>query len=233
MSVSRYLAGGVGACYLPGVGRSSSDRLRKPRGRYHHGELREALVATALRVVAEEGVDALSLRDLARRLGVSHAAPAHHFPDRTALLVELAGQGFLRLSRALEAAAGGERPRAGRLVLATRAYVRFALEHPAYFRVMFGPHVGELPRASEHVIGAAMGGYQVLERGVEELVGPGDPARLEDLTLLAWSLLHGAVTLFLDGPLALQAPRLASRAAFEAWVERAVATLRDLLAGQP
>lgn len=200
-------------------------RLRKPRGRYHHGDLREALVATALRIVAEEGVGALTLRDLARRLGVSHAAPAHHFPDRAALLVALAGEGFVRLRAALaKAAAFAGRERGARLVAVGRAYVAFALDDPGAFRVMWGPHLTEIPRPPAAVAGAAEGGYRVLEEAVVDLVGAGDP-RVGPLAFAAWSLLHGACTLFLDGLLQRQLPELVKRATFETWVERAVGAL--------
>lgn len=205
-------------------------RLRKPRNRYHHGDLRSALVSTALRIVEEEGVEALTLRDLARRLGVSHAAPAHHFPDRASLLVALAGEGFLRLAEALaKGAAAAGRGRGARLLAAGRAYVAFALDDPGSFRVMFGPHVAGLPRAPAPVGRAAEDGYRVLAEAVEELVGPGDP-RAAPLTFAAWSLLHGACTLFLDGLLPRQLPELAERRAFEAWIERSLAALADGLA---
>ena len=201
---------------------NATGRLRKPRGRYHHGNLRQALVSRALRVIAEEGVEALSLRDLARRLGVSHAAPAHHFPDRTALLVALAGDGFVRLGAALSAA---ETPVAReRLAAAGRAFLGFALDHPGYFRAMFGPHVAELPRAPEEVVRAAEAGYGVIVRGVEGLVGAGD-TRLPYLSFAAWSFLHGAATLFLDGLIPLQVPELSSRATLQLWVDRALASL--------
>src|SRR5512144_1083100 len=124
-------------CYPVGVSEERTHRLRKPPGRYHHGELRNALLTTALRIVAEEGVAALTLRDLARRLGVSHGAPAHHFPDRASLLAALAGEGFLQLSETLASATvDPARGRAARLRAAGRAYVAFALDHPGSFRVM-------------------------------------------------------------------------------------------------
>jgi AcrR family transcriptional regulator len=207
-----------------------SHRLRKPSGRYHHGELRSALLTTALRIVAEEGVAALTLRDLARRLGVSHAAPAHHFPERASLLAALAGEGFLRLSQTLDSATVDTgRGRAATLLAVGRAYVAFALEHPGSFRVMFGPHVAELPRAPTAVARAAEDGYAVLQRAIEELVGAGDP-RVGPLTFAAWSLLHGACTLFIDGLLARQRPELAIRSVFEAWMEQALGALASGLA---
>jgi AcrR family transcriptional regulator len=181
----------------------------------------------ALRVVAEQGVGALSLRDLARRLGVSHAAPAHHFPDRTSLLVALAGEGFARLATSLAAGAAAAGPvRGERLLAAGRAYLAFALEHPGHFRVMFGPHVAGLPRAPADVARAAQAGWRVIEEAVEELVGAGDPL-VPHLSFAAWSLLHGAATLFLDGLLRLQIPELGARPALEAWVEQALRSLLE------
>lgn len=200
-------------------------RLRKPRARYHHGDLRSALLATALQVVAEEGVEALTLRDLARRLGVSHAAPAHHFPDRASLLAALAGDGFLRLAAALEGGvARAGRARGARLASAGRAFVGFALDHPGAFRVMFGPHVAGLPRAPAEVARAAQAGFGVLEAAVRDRAGAG-AARAGPLAFAAWSLLHGACMLYLDRLLPLQLPALAERPAFEAWVERALEAL--------
>lgn len=207
---------------MPPVHSKGAGRLRKPRGRYHHGDLRPALVEAALRVVAEEGVGALNLRDLARRLGVSHAAPAHHFPDRASLLAALAGEGFARLGEALATGAAAAGPERGsRLAAVARAFLAFALDHPGYFRAMFGPHLAGLPRAPEPVARAAQAGYRVIETAVADLVGAGDP-RAPALAFGAWSLLHGAATLYLDGLLSRQVPELASRATFQAWVERAL-----------
>lgn len=101
------------------------------RRTYHHGDLRQAVLTAALDVIGTEGPAALSLRDLARRAGVSHAAPAHHFKDRTGLLTAIAAQGYDLLAEAL-ADAPDLRERGVR-------YVRFAAAHPAHFQVMFQP----------------------------------------------------------------------------------------------
>src|SRR6478736_10491603 len=103
----------------------SSDRT------YHHGDLRRAVLTAALDVIRTEGPGALSLRDLARRAGVSHAAPAHHFKDRTGLLTAIAAEGYALFADAL-ADAPDLRERGV-------AYVRFAATHPAHFQVMFQP----------------------------------------------------------------------------------------------
>src|SRR6202008_2976409 len=100
------------------------------RPTYHHGDLRAAILTEAARLVAERGADGVSLRQLAREAGVSHAAPAHHFTDRRGLFTALAAEGFSLLAEALEAARGD-------FANAALAYVRFAIEHPGHYAVMF------------------------------------------------------------------------------------------------
>ncbi|MCA9610340.1 MAG: TetR/AcrR family transcriptional regulator, partial [Myxococcales bacterium] len=105
-------------------------------GSYHHGDLRQALIDASLALIEEGGVQALSLRKAARRAGVSPGAPYHHFPSRSALLAALSIEGFTRLHAKLdEVRACCDGPEA-RLGACGRAYIAFAREHPAYFRVM-------------------------------------------------------------------------------------------------
>ncbi|WP_426364270.1 TetR/AcrR family transcriptional regulator [Streptomyces sp. E-08] len=154
------------------------------RSTYHHGELRQALLAAALDVIAAEGPGALSLRDLARRAGVSHAAPAHHFKDRTGLLTAIAAEGYELLAAGL----------AGTPELRERGvrYVRFAREHPAHFQVMFQP---ELLRADDPDLLAAKDRASAeLRTGVADLTSAPD-ARTAGIA--AWSLAHGFATLLL------------------------------------
>jgi AcrR family transcriptional regulator len=149
---------------------------------YHHGNLRTALLEQAERTIRERGVQELSLRELARVLGVSHGAPRRHFPDRQALLDALAQAGFARLGAELRAAAAsaGEDFRA-RLEAVAAAYVRFAVDDAELLELMFaGKHrepSGTLQQAAEHAFsvllelieqGQANG---VLERGEPERVG--------------------------------------------------------------
>ncbi|MGW3392119.1 TetR/AcrR family transcriptional regulator [Streptomyces cinereoruber] len=154
------------------------------RSTYHHGDLRQAVLAAALDVIAAEGPGALSLRDLARRAGVSHAAPAHHFKDRTGLLTAVAAEGYDLLAGAL----------AGTPELRERGvrYVRFAVEHPAHFQVMFRP---ELLRADDPALLAAK------ERASAELragvAGLADVPDAREAGIAAWSLAHGFATLLL------------------------------------
>ncbi|MFE3941340.1 TetR/AcrR family transcriptional regulator [Streptomyces sp. NPDC059118] len=158
---------------------------------YHHGDLRHAVLTAALDVIGTEGPGALSLRDLARRAGVSHAAPAHHFKDRTGLLTAIATEGYERFADAL-ADAPDLRERGVR-------YVRFAVDHPAHFQVMFQP---DLYRTDDPDLLAAKDRASAeLRAGVTGLpaTGRGDDARLAGVA--AWSLAHGFATLLLSGNL--------------------------------
>ncbi|MFE9726559.1 TetR/AcrR family transcriptional regulator [Streptomyces sp. NPDC005794] len=157
---------------------------------YHHGDLRRAVLTAALDVIAADGPDALSLRDLARRAGVSHAAPAHHFKDRTGLLTAVAAEGYALFADALAAAPD--------LQERGVAYVRFAAAHPAHFQVMFRP---ELHRADDPALLAAKArATEALRAGVGGLPGAvEDDARLTGVA--AWSLAHGFATLLLSGNL--------------------------------
>ncbi|MEU9675415.1 MULTISPECIES: TetR/AcrR family transcriptional regulator [Streptomyces] len=166
----------------------SSERERT----YHHGDLRRAILTAALDVIATEGPAALSLRDLARRAGVSHAAPAHHFKDRTGLLTAVAAEGYELFADAL----------AGAPDLRERgvAYVRFAATHPAHFQVMFQP---DLHRADDpDLLAARARATEALRSGVADLppAGRGEDDRLAGVA--AWSLAHGFATLLLTGNLA-------------------------------
>src|SRR5436190_20795491 len=121
---------------------STSDaRMREVirRQRYHHGNLREALVEAALALVEERGSPELTLREVARRVGVTHAAPQRHFEDGAALVAAVAEQGFLGLRAHVERVAGSSNARdpAGRLHALGVAYVRSGVQNPANFGVMF------------------------------------------------------------------------------------------------
>ncbi|WNI24366.1 TetR/AcrR family transcriptional regulator [Streptomyces sp. ITFR-16] len=158
---------------------------------YHHGDLRRAVLTAALDVIATEGPAALSLRDLARRAGVSHAAPAHHFKDRTGLLTAIATEGYTLFAAAL----------AGAPDLRERgvAYVRFAATHPAHFQVMFQPGLYRvddpaLLAAKEHASAELRAGVTGLPA-----TGRGEDPRLAGVA--AWSLAHGFATLLLSGNL--------------------------------
>lgn len=167
---------------------------------YHHGDLRRALIDTALAMVTEEGAWNFTLREVARRAGVSHAAPYNHFEDKSALLAEVAALGFESLRQALEAAARGPR-RSARQAFAgiAAAYVRFGVEHPAHWRLMFGAELAErspyptLQAASDATFAVLT---SVLERG--QASGQIRRGAVRDQALAAWSLVHGLTTLLID-----------------------------------
>lgn len=166
------------------------DGMTTIRG-YHHGDLRRTLLAAAVDVIGESGPAALSLRDLARRAGVSHAAPAHHFGDKAGLLTALAVEGFDLLADTLD--------RAGDDLLDLGvAYVRFAVDHRAHFEVMFRP---ELYRAdAPEVVAARSRAGAALRGGVSALAAPASAEPDRD-ALAAWSIVHGFATLWLAGAL--------------------------------
>ncbi len=174
---------------------------------YHHGNLRAALLETAEHALAEGGVRALSLRDLARRTGVSHAAPRRHFPDKQALLDALARDGFERLGEAMQAArdaapAGFQ----AQLAAVAGAYVRFASEHAALLELMYaGKHrpdaTDELRETADRAFAAPLG--LVAEAQTAGEVVPGDPAHV---ALVTWAAVHGLAAMANAGLLGEASP---------------------------
>jgi AcrR family transcriptional regulator len=156
-------------------------------------DLRAELLRATAEVVAESGVDEVSIRALARAAGVSHAAHRHHFASRTGLLTALAAQGHDLLAEALETAAARD------FLAVGVAYVAFARDHPGHFAVMFSP--GLLDESDPGLIGARGRSFAVLTGGVDALAAEG---RLEDAraaVVAGWSLVHGLATLALTGNL--------------------------------
>ncbi len=159
--------------------------------RYHHGNLRDVLLAAARAVLEEKGPDALSLREVAREAGVSHNAPYRHFASRDALLAALAARGFIELATALSR---GERRERG------VAYVRFALANPPLFRLMFGGSLRieahpELRQAAAAAFEALRGGFGAAGSATKSASG------LPPAPSAAWALVHGLSQLILDGHL--------------------------------
>jgi AcrR family transcriptional regulator len=177
----------------------------KRKADYHHGNLRRALIDAAVSAIAKHGVDALNLRQLAARSGVTPGAPYHHFTDRDELLAAIAEEGFGRLAAELIAgrdAAGAEA--SARLEALGRAYINFAISCPGYFRVMFhGDGKSSGPSApglrAFHLLRDAVLACQ--EAGTAPA---GDPSAL---VLTAWSAVHGFATLWVDGALPFEGMR--------------------------
>lgn len=159
------------------------------RTSYHHGDLRATILAQAAAMVAERGADGISLRELARAAGVSHAAPAHHFTDRRGLFTALAAEGWRKLAVALE----GARPA---FLEAAVAYVGFAFAHPGHYAVMFDRSL--IDSADPALKQAEAAARAELRRGVETLTDPRAETDPEAAALAAWSLVHGFVMLRLN-----------------------------------
>ena len=153
---------------------------------YHHGNLREALLERAAEVIAESGVEALTLRGLARDLGVSHAAPSAHFADRRALLCELAKVGFRLGVEAMRAGADAAGPDpVARYRALGRSYVQFARDHPSCFRAINHPEVQA--HADEELQQARAAWVATLREGVEVARASGWHPEADVETLLAFS----------------------------------------------
>lgn len=168
---------------------------------YHHGHLRRALIDAALVRIPVQGIVGLSLRALARDVGVTHAAPYRHFADKSALIAAIADEGAAALGHAMQQAMqqsapgadpggadpGGADPQR-QLRAMGQAYVRFAVSNPAYFKVMFGP-------------GQPMGEIEMLINAVRRARAQGE-ADTEHVALAAWCMVHGIATLVVDGRMA-------------------------------
>jgi AcrR family transcriptional regulator len=156
---------------------------------YHHGDLKAVILAQAAKLVAERGADGISLRELARAAGVSHAAPAHHFTDRRGLFTALATEGFGLLAAALE----GARPD---FINAALAYVRFALDHPGHYAVMFDKSLYD--DADPGLVAAEAAAGEELTHGVATISDAKAKADPAAAALAAWSLVHGFSMLWLN-----------------------------------
>lgn len=178
------------------------DRNDAARERYHHGDLRAALLEAAEQELRQHGVEGFTLRGCARRAGVSHAAPAHHFGDARGLLTALAAEGYRRFLAAQEQrkqAEGAAGPT--RLIAAGLGYVDFARAHPALFRLIFASdrpdHADpELCAAAEAAFGAQQGDVAAA-LGRERAAGPEGRALLQ----ASWAMAHGIADLLIAGRL--------------------------------
>jgi AcrR family transcriptional regulator len=154
---------------------------------YHHGDLRNTLRDAARAILEEEGLSGLSLRAVARRAGVSHAAPYRHFPNHEALLVELVTEGFAELRQSIVAAVAGPAQEIDRITAIGAAYMRFVARRPAVARLMFGT---QIPNRESHPELAAAAD-SVGEEISAALINPA-------LGIAVWSAVHGLAMLVLE-----------------------------------
>lgn len=165
---------------------------------YHHGALRQALLAAAEARLAQGGPDSLTLRAIARDVGASHTAPRNHFDDLTGLLSELAAVGFERFTSHMLAAASDQPTPMARLDAIGRAYVEFAIANPGLFQLMFRSE--RLDGARPALRDAMARAYAVLQDAVAG-AHPSDGADMTLRVTRAWSMAHGFAMLLLDGRL--------------------------------
>ena len=154
---------------------------------YHHGDLRNGLLDAARAILEEESLAALTLRAVARKAGVSHAAPYRHFPNHEALLVELSMEGFDELREAISEAAKAPGPESDKIATIGAAYMRFVAQRPALARLMFG---GQLPNRDQ---------FPALALKADSIGSEiGDALHDSDLGLAVWASVHGLAMLVLE-----------------------------------
>lgn len=170
--------------------------------RYHHGDLRRALLRSAERIIKKRGLAFVSLREVARDARVSHSAPAHHFGNKAGLLTAFAADGFARMVD-LCAAEAKKGPQTGPDILEAigRAYVRFAIDNPEHFGVMFREEL--LDASSPEFTAAADRAYELLSQALRKCVAEGylRGADLEAVGASSWAMAHGLATLWIGGRL--------------------------------
>lgn len=175
-------------------------------------DLKQRILEAAEHLLEAEGLAALSMREVARRSGVTHQAPYHHFADREAILAELVMRGFTELTARL-AQANEQISAVGRLeagIASGLAYVGYAIDHPGVFRVMFRPELCDVTRFPEAQKSGASA-YAQLERLVSEIHGAD---QVVSLAMVYWSQVHGLACLVIDGPVGVQLPGAVERRAF-------------------
>jgi AcrR family transcriptional regulator len=199
-------------------------RPTEPERRYHHGDLWRGLVDAALALIAEGELGTFSLREVARRAGVTPAAPYHHFKDKAALLAAVAEEGFVALCGRLEAALAPIPPDdlRGRFRALARAYLEFARARPAHYRVMFLPEIkSQEEHASFHA--AAERTLEVVAKQVRAAAPQASAQEVMTRTVLIWSIGHGLASLWNDGVLGQTLDLGSDRAFLNATVEQIAA----------
>ncbi len=172
------------------------------RAAYHHGDLRKSLIRNALAIIDQEGIAKLTLRKAARRAGVSHAAPAHHFNDMKGLLAAIAEEGFHEMSLLMENAAGHEKAAnpLNTLKAIGMAYIEFAVQHPSYFKIMYYPELSKIQSRFPGLEKESKNAFELLKKCMQEC-RKSSLIRAEDirnLSLFAWSTVHGLAVLAVD-----------------------------------
>ena len=188
-------------------------------------DLRRRVLDASLGLIASEGLEAFSMREVARRAGVSHQAPYHHFPDREAIMAAIVAEGFSMLAEDTRAAGEGAPDAYARLNRIGKAYLSFALAHPAHFKLMFR---SEWVKAEKHeeASACAEGAFAVLSEAIAAISKAEARPMDNPLLMMAWSLAHGLATLMLEGKVERAVGEGGDRALAEAVFDRFEAMLR-------
>jgi AcrR family transcriptional regulator len=174
---------------------------------YHHGDLRRVLIDTALQLVTEEQDWTFSLREVARRAGVSHRAPYNHFPEKLDLLAATAAVGFERLRDGMRRAMAGLDDSEALLVAICRTYLHLGLKNPALYRLMFGPALSQAGAGDRPTIARVAGAEaravleEIILHGARSgafAVSPDDPQDVALTAIAVWSATHGLTMLVID-----------------------------------
>lgn len=184
--------------------------------RYHHGDLPRALVEASIQLIEDHGPEAFTVREVARRIGVSHAAPYRHFADKRSLLAAAAAHGFNELADTAREAFESEDEAVEGFLALGRAYVRFAASHPVLFRLMFDSNPedsgGELTAAKDGAFGVLLGSVAAAQQA-----GALQPLDLLDAAITAWSTVHGFALLVIDR---VFEQRLRAIRSLDAWADK-------------
>lgn len=176
--------------------------MEKSAKTYHHGDLREALIKKAIEMIAENGVESVTMRSLGQQLGVSRAAPYRHFEGKVALLTAVATQGYTQLQTAMKNACTHSDELLTCYYKTGEAYIRFATENPTLYHLMFGEKSVSRETAP-HLAEAADNAFATLQTIIEQcqqasLLKVGNPCLLAYAT---WAMVHGVASLIIDGQL--------------------------------
>jgi len=201
--------------------------MAKTGKRYHHGELKEALVTAGRKLLEEKGLRDFTLRECARRAQVSHAAPAHHFKSMDDLLAEIAARGYQELTAAMAAEAKRAAPEpAARLVGQGVGYMAFAAANPMLFQLMFSKEANRVE--TPELEAAAKTAYRLHHAAVDAVIPKASPEAKERMVDFAWASVHGFITLVLEGQIggneSSRALKSRGLAALAAMVETVVRT---------
>ena len=177
---------------------NTGEETSRTRGNYHHGDLASALIDATISLLAKQGPESISLREVARTAGVSHGAPAYHFGSKAGLLLAVAIDGHRLLARALSESINSKHTPTSRLIAAGEAYIHFAIGHPGHFSIMFQSE--QIDRQSPEYLQAIDSTLSQLQACVKALVDvPDDTSRIDAIVTALWSQVHGFSMLWMAG----------------------------------